>query len=213
MSCQFALILERELQAVGLPSPAASSCASEAATASNFSDCPSMGDSLPLKPDATDRTNFSTKAINLSSSLRQYARDVDRPTRSDPSLVTGWSEAGYLRDTGQGLSGEMRFTTASGVAVTITAGANGERGADIRVRAARDGVEHSFSLDDFSGCRREGTETPVQVSAYAALPGGATSSGNASGSAEQPQIITYSARSTSSEPVGAAMRPARALVC
>ena len=160
MSCQFARILERELQAAGLSSLAVPARENEAASRR-----PTAGDASSPPLPSPDSSAFSVKAMNLSCSLRHYARDAERPCRRDPSVVTGWNEAGYLRDTGRGLSGEMRFTTASGVAVTISAGR--ENRADIRVRAVKDGSAHIFSLDDFFQCD-SGAETAL--SSYSCLP-------------------------------------------
>ena len=164
MSCQFARILERELQAAGLSPLDVPARESEAASRRSTAGSAS---SLPLP--SPDRSAFSVKAMNLSCSLRHYARDAERPGQSDPSVITGWNEAGYLRDTGRGLSGEMRFTTASGVAVTISAGQ--ENRADIRVRAVKDGSAHVFSLDDFSQCD-SGAEASAVFPVRVALPSG-----------------------------------------
>lgn len=193
MSCQFASVLERELKAVGLSPLTASSCANEADASLVPSRRAVAGDAAPVSFEVTDKTAFSPKAVNLSFSLRHYARDGKRSGRSDPSLVTGWNEAGYLRDTGQGIVGEMRFATASGTLVSIYAGIGGEGRADVRVRAVKDGVEHSFSLDDFSECRRDGDETPAPLAAQAALPAGKASR-NAESKDEARRAPTYSAR-------------------
>ena len=164
MSCQFARILERELQAAGL-SPRDIPVRENDAASRGSTAGAAFSPPLP----SPDSSAFSVKAMNLSCSLRHYARDAERPGQGDPSVVTGWNEAGYLRDTGQGLSGEMRFTTASGVAVTICA--SRENRADIRVRAVKDGSAHVFSLDDFSRCD-SGAETSVPPLARTALPSG-----------------------------------------
>jgi hypothetical protein len=107
----------------------------------------------------------------LSRSLRHYAEDGRRPERRDPSLVTGWNEAGYLRDEGGGLGGEIRFATASGTVVSVKAESCPERGTQVTVRAVGNGVEHEFSLDDFSECRRDRRAGPARVTAYALAPG------------------------------------------
>ena len=168
MSCQFARILERELQAAGLSPLDIPVRESQAASRGS-----AAGAASSLSLPSPDSSAFSVKAMNLSCSLRHYARDAERPGRGDPSVVTGWNEAGYIRDTGRGLSGEMRFTTASGVAVTIRAGR--ENRADIRVRAVKDGSAHVFSLDDFSQC--DSAEAPAAFPARAALPSGRESKG------------------------------------
>ena len=210
MSCQFARILERELQAAGLSSSAVSACASDTAPVNGSSFPVPAGGGADLRLDVPDRTDFSARAITLSSSLRQYARDAHRPGRSDPSLITGWNEAGYLRDTGQGLSGEIRFTTASGVTVIIAAGTGDQGRADIRVRAARDGVEHSFSLDDFSACRREEAKAPASAPIRAALPGGAEAGSLDAGRPGWAEA--YPIGKTGGNPA-ASLRPLTDLVC
>lgn len=172
MSFSFARVLDRELKAAGLPSFAASACADEAAATGALPRRPAAGGAVPAAPGVADKAAFSTKAVNLSFSLRQYGRDAGRPCRSDPFLVTGWNEAGYLRDAGQGLCGEMRFSTASGTLVSISAGNDCEGKAEVRVRAVRNGVEHSFALGDFSDCRRNGVDTSGPP--RAALPAGQT---------------------------------------
>jgi hypothetical protein len=145
MSSRFANILERELKAAALPSFAAFR-----------GEAPAGRGAAPEAPPR-DTSLFSARALNLSRSLRHYARDADRPAHSDPSLVTGWSEAGYLHDDGRGLSGEIRLVTEGGTSVSIRAAAGGE----LRVLAVRDGVEHAFGLDDFAGYRRERADPPA----------------------------------------------------
>lgn len=187
MSFQFVRILERELQAVGLTPLDIPPSAAEAATPRV---APASGENLPTPATIEDRTAFSAKAMSLSSSLREYAQDAVRPARRDPYVVTGWSEAGYLRDTGRGLSGEIRFTTAAGTGVTITAG-TGEAGAsDIRVRALKDGREHSFGIKDFSECRKDDGAISRPAPAYA-LPG---SCGERPAEDPAAEALTYSPR-------------------
>ena len=212
MSCQFANVLERELKAVGLSPLAVGSCANEAVASLAPSRRAVTGSAVPASFTITDKTAFSPKAVNLSFSLRHYARDADRPGRSDPSVVTGWNEAGYLRDTGQGLGGEMRFATASGTLVSVHAETGGEGRTDVRVRAVKDGVEHSFSLDDFSECRRDGTVPSAPLAAHAALPAGEASR-NVEPEDEARQTTTYTARSAGRQLAVGRPNRARDLVC
>jgi hypothetical protein len=169
MSSRFARILEKELEAAGRPlcslSPSSGGEDRPAASARLEG-----GGTVFLKPKPADSSNFSARALSMSSSLRHYARDAGRSTRSEESCITGWNEAGYLRDDGKGLSGEMRFATASGTSVCIRAGAEREKKADVRILAVRDGVEHVFSLEDFAGCRRR--EAQSGAAPYVALPCG-----------------------------------------
>ena len=208
MSCQFASVLERELKAVGLSPLTVSSCANDLVP----SRLTVAGDAVPVSFEITDKTAFSPKALNLSFSLRHYARDASRSGWSDPSLVTGWNEAGYLRDTGQGIAGEMRFATASGTLVSIYAGIGDEGRTDVRVRAVKDGVEHSFSLDDFSECRRDGTVPSAPLAAHAALPAGEASR-NVEPEDEARQTTTYTARSAGRQLAVGRPNRARDLVC
>lgn len=200
MSCQFAHILERELQAAGL-SPHIDASGVEKA-GPRLPSVPSANERAAVRPRSADSTMFSPKAVNLSHSFRQYAHDAARPGQSDPSLVTGWNEAGYLRDAGRGLSGELRFTTASGVLVNVESGADGQGGADVRVRAVRDGVEHSFSFDEVSrlldgmASRVNGNEEDASpVLARMALPAGEADGGigAAEKPAGRPRTFLYSA--------------------
>ena len=191
MSCQFAQVFQQELKAVGLSSLAATALP-------GTEDLPALpyrrGDAEKIVPPmigVADRTTFSLRAQHLSFSLQHYARDAGRPGQSDPSLVTGWNEAGYLRDAGQGLHGEMLLSTGSGTLVAISARTNCQGQTDVRVRAVKDGVEHSFSLDDFSECGSICAD--ADAPRPAALPAGEPPR-NAKQQKDEQSTLTYSAR-------------------
>lgn len=171
MACQFSQILERELQALGAPGGA--SGAGSAQSARRSSTLSSASPALPA-PLVVDRTEFSPRARTLACSLQQYAQDAERPGRSNPALVAGWNEAGYLYADSRGLNGEMRFTTASGAVVSISALSLSPGSGEVRVEVCRDGVSYTFAMDDFAVLDEVGNERePASEGELRALPGGA----------------------------------------
>ena len=139
MSCSFSRILAQELQTLEASGVALSPSSPPAVRVVRTTDLPSDSDQI----------RFSLQARNLSKSLRQYSQDGSRPIRRDADIVTGWNEAGYLRDFGAGLHGEMRFRTTSGAVVCINADPeSGNSAQPLRIQVSKDGAEYCYGLED-----------------------------------------------------------------
>ena len=162
MSFQFAEILNQELQSLGgTPlNGAKAHAAKKLALPSSvgLQDTPAANPSAPV----ADRIVFSYQAQTLSYSLREYAQDPARPCCGDSDVIAGWSEAGYLRKSGSGISGKMTFTTQTGAVVTIAGVENTQEPHEsIRFSVKNDKAEYHFSGADLKALGINASEGPV----------------------------------------------------